>query len=150
MANESAAPTGYHTVQPYLIFKNTRAAIDFYTRVFGATERMCMEREGRVQHAELLIGDSCVMMADENPAFRAFSPPHYGGSPISMMLYVADCDSTYTTAVAAGATSLSEPADQPHGARAAMVVDPFGYSWYVAQHLRDLSPAELEAMMKGS
>ncbi len=148
MSNQSAAPAGYHSVQPYLVFKNTFEAIDFYKRAFDATERLCMkDAAGRVVHAELLIGDSCVMLADENPAHAAYSAEHYGGSPISLMLYVADCDVTYRQAVEAGATSRREPADQDYGDRSAGVVDPFGYSWYLATHTHDVSKEELESLM---
>ncbi len=142
-------PEGYHSVQPYLIFKSAAEAIDFYTKAFGATERMRMAGpDGRIGHAEIQIGDSCIMMADEHPQIGAFSAEHYGGSPISLMVYVDDCDAVYKQALAAGATSTREPADQPYGDRMAGVKDPFGYSWYLGTHIADMSKEELEQLAK--
>ncbi len=89
-----------------------------------------MAKDGRVQHAEIEIGDSCVMLADENAEMGARSPEHYGGSPVSLMVYVTDCDSVYKQALKAGAKSEREPTDQFYGDRMAGVVDPFGYKWY--------------------
>jgi len=132
MSDPRKLPDGYHTIQPYLIFSDTPKAMAFFSRVFGATERMCMRNDGRVVHAELQIGDSVVMLADENPAIEAFSAPHYGGSPVSILVYVDNCDVTYKTALEAGAKSLREPANQPYGDRVAGILDPFGYSWWIA------------------
>ncbi len=137
-------PDGYHSVQPYLIVKNAAGAIDFYTKAFGAKERLRMEKDGRVHHAEIEIGDSCVMLADETPEMRAFSPEHYGGSPVSLMVYVRDCDAVYAQALAAGAKSEREPTDQFYGDRMAGVLDPFGYRWYIGTHIKDVSKQELE------
>jgi PhnB protein len=129
-------PEGYNTLQPYLMFVSAKEAIEFYARVFGAKEKLCMTSpEGRVVHAEIEIGNSVIMLADENAAMDAFAAPHYGGSPVSLMLYVEDCDASYATALAAGATSLREPADQPYGDRMAGVLDPFGYKWWVAHSI---------------
>lgn len=140
-------PDHYHSVQPYLMFQNTRAAIDFYQRAFGATERLCMSAaDGRVGHAEINIGDSVLMMADESPAIEAWSIQHYGGSPVSFVIYTEDCDAMYRRAIDAGATGFREPADQPYGDRMAGVKDPFGYRWFLATHIRDASKEELEAM----
>jgi len=126
-------PEGYNTLQPYLMFASARAAIDWYGKVFGAKEKLCMmSPEGRVVHAEIVLGNSVAMLADENAAIDAFAAPHYGGSPVSLLLYVEDCDETYAEALQAGATSLREPADQPYGDRVAGVLDPFGYTWWVA------------------
>ena len=149
MSPVKAIPDGYHSVQPYLIFKNTSDAIAFYIKAFGATERLRMAGpDGRIGHAEIQIGDSCVMMADENPRTGANSPEHYGGSPISLMVYVEDCDAVYKQALGAGATSTREPANQPYGDRMAGVKDPFGYSWYLGTHIADMSKEELEHLMK--
>jgi PhnB protein len=137
-------PDGYHSIQPYLILNNAAAAIDFYKKAFGAKERMRMEKDGRVQHAEIEIGDSCVMLADENPEMGAHSPEHYGGSPISLMVYVPDCDSVYNRAPDAGAKSEREPADQFYGDRMAGILDPFGYRWYLGTHIRDVSEEEMK------
>jgi PhnB protein len=129
-------PEGYNTVQPYLMFVDCTEAIAFYAKIFGAKEKLCMKTpEGRVAHAEIEIGGSVVMMADENPDMQAFAPAHYGGSPVSLMIYVGDCDATYTLALATGATSAREPADQPYGDRMAGIIDPFGYKWWVAHSL---------------
>lgn len=137
-------PDGYHSIQPYLIFKNAASAIDFYKNAFGAKERFRMEKDGRVGHAELEIGDSCIMLADEHPEIGAYSPEHYGGSPISLVAYVTDCDSVYRQALAAGAKSEREPEDQFYGDRMAGVRDPFGYNWHIATHVKDVSPEELK------
>ncbi len=140
-----AIPDGYHSVQAYLIVENAQKAIEFYKLAFGATERLCMkDKTGRVSHAEIQVGDSCIMMADEHPEIGARNPKHYGGSPVSLMLYVPDCDATYRQAIAAGATSDREPADMPYGDRMAGVADPFGYKWYLGTHIKDMSPEELQ------
>jgi PhnB protein len=129
-------PQGYNTIQPYLMFVNTAEAIAFYAKVFGAKEKVSMKSpEGRVVHAEIEIGTSVMMMADENPGMDAFAAPHYGGSPVSIMIYVDDCDTTYKGALEAGASSLREPTDQPYGDRMAGVTDPFGYKWWIAHCL---------------
>ncbi|MHB1935484.1 MAG: VOC family protein [Acidobacteriaceae bacterium] len=138
-------PDGYRSVQPYLMIDGAAKAIEFYQNAFGATERLCMKQpDGRVGHAELQIGDSIVMMADENPQIEAFSPAHYGGSPISLLIYTEDCDRMYRQAVAAGAKSVREPEDQFYGDRMAGVQDPFGYKWFIATHIKDVSKEELE------
>jgi PhnB protein len=144
----SCAPAGYHSVQPYLIFEKTTAAIAFYMKVFGATERLCMRDDsGHVAHAEIQIGDCCIMMADERPAIEAFSVNHFGGSPITLMVYVPACDEVYQRAIAMGAASVREPADQPHGDRTAGVKDPFGYTWWISTHIKTLTREELEKLM---
>ena len=132
----STIPEGYHSIQPYLMFTNCVEAIAFFAKAFGATEKLRMkDNNGRTVHAELQIGDSVVMMADEHPEIQAFAAPHYGGSPVSLMLYVEDCDTTYNQALAAGATSLRVPTDQPYGDRMAGILDPFGYKWWIAHPL---------------
>lgn len=144
MLSVKPIPDGYHSVQPYLIVKNAAGAIDFYKKAFGAKERFRMAKDGRVQHAEIEIGDSCVMLADENPEMGARSPEHYGGSPVSLMVYVTDCDAVYKQALNAGAKSEREPTDQFYGDRMAGVLDPFGYKWYLGTHVKDVSKEELE------
>jgi len=125
--------SNYNTLQAYLIIKNCAAAIDFYKKAFGATERMRMAHpDGRIGHAEIQIGDTTVMMADEHPEIDAFSPEHYGGSPVSLHFYAGDCDEIYQRALAAGAKTVRQPADQPYGDRNAGVLDPFGYKWWIA------------------
>jgi PhnB protein len=139
-----AIPDGYHSVQPYLYFKNSAEAIAFYAKAFGATERMRMpDKNGRIMHAELSIGDSCIMMADENEALGALSPEHYGGAPMTLVLYVEDCDAVYKRALDAGAKSLREPADQFYGDRTAGVTDPFGFHWWIGTHIKDVSMEEM-------
>jgi PhnB protein len=143
---KSYAPEGYRTIQPYLMFAKAVEAMAYYKELFNATEKLCMKAEnGRVVHAELQFGDSLIMMADENREMEAFAAAHYGGSPVSMMIYVEDCDATYTKAIASGATSLREPADQPHGDRMAGVLDPFGYKWWISQHLSNTRGKEYDA-----
>ena len=145
MANVKPIPNGYHSVQPYLYFNGAADAIAFYTKAFGATERLCMlNKDGKVGHAEIEIGDSCVMIADENQAVGAFSTEHYGGAPMSLMIYVEDCDAVYEKALAAGAKSLREPADQFYGDRMAGIADPFGFHWFIGTHIRDVSKEQLE------
>ncbi len=138
-------PDGYHSIQPYLMMNDTAKAIEFYMQAFGATENLRMKnKDGRVGHAEIKVGNSIVMMADENPETKAFAPAHYGGSPVTLLLYTEDCDAMHHRAVAAGAKSVREPADQFYGDRMSGVEDPFGYTWYIATHIKDVSKDELE------
>lgn len=142
-------PDGYHSIQPYLHIRGADKAIEFYKKAFGAIERMTMAQpDGRIGHAELVFGDSCVMLADEAPERNVFSPQHFGGSAVSIMLYVQDCDATYKQALAAGAKSLREPADQFYGDRSAGVEDPFGFQWWLGTHVRDVSAEEMQAEME--
>jgi PhnB protein len=118
------------------MYVNCGEAMAFYAKVFDAKEKLMMKTpEGRVAHAEMAIGDSVIMMADEHPEIQAFAAAHYGGSPVSLMVYVGDCDTTYARAIEAGATSLREPADQPYGDRMGGVLDPFGYKWWIGHSL---------------
>ena len=133
------------SVQPYLIFAGCAQAMEFYQKAFGATEVMRMKApDGRVGHAEMRIGDSIVMMADEHPEIGAFAAKHYGGSPVSLMLYTEDCDALYRQALAAGAESLREPADQPYGIRMSGVQDPFGYKWWIGTQIKTMSQGEMQ------
>ena len=125
----------YHSVQPYLIVKGAAEALDFYKKAFGATERLRVDFKDRIGHAEILIGDSCIMMADEFPEIGAYGPEHFGGTPVSLMVYLDGVDEVYAQAVAAGAVSERVPADQPHGVRMCGVRDPFGHRWYLASFL---------------
>ena len=145
MSPIKAIPDGYHRIQPYLYIRGAAEAIDFYKKVFGATERMRMPQpDGRIGHAEILFGDSVIMLADEHPEKEIHSPKHFGGSPISIMLYVEDCDAVYQQALSAGAKSLREPADQFYGDRMAGVEDPFGFQWWLGTHIKDVSKEELQ------
>ncbi|HZU09768.1 MAG TPA: VOC family protein [Pseudacidobacterium sp.] len=139
-------PDGYHSVQPYLHVRGAAEAIEFYKKAFGAKERMRMPApDGRLQHAEIEIGNSCIMLADESPDKQFYSPKHLGGSSVSIMLYVKDCDAIYKQALQAGAISLREPADQSYGDRMSGVEDPFGFQWWIATHIRDVSLEEMQA-----
>ena len=147
MPDVKPIPDGYHSIQPYLIFQNCAEAIEFYKKALGATERFRMpDAQGRrIMHAEMQIGNSVIMMADEAPQMDAFSLQHFGGSPVSLLLYTEDCDALYGRALAAGAESIREPADQPYGDRMSGVKDPFGYKWYLATHIKDVSPEQMAA-----
>ncbi len=137
-------PEGYHVVTPYLIVDGAAAAIEFYKKAFGAKEVMRMPAPGgRIGHAEVKIGDSHVMLADENLEMKARSPRSVGGSPISLLLYVDDVDKTVDRAVAAGAKLTRPVADQFYGDRTGGLEDPFGHQWYVATHVEDVSPEEM-------
>ena len=145
MSPVNPIPHGYHSVQPYLHIRGAAKAIDFYKDVFGATEVMRMPQpDGRIGHAEIRIGDTIVMLADEAPERGIHGPQHYGGAAFTLMHYTEDCDATWKKALAAGAKSLREPADQFYGDRMAGFEDPFGFQWYVATHVKDMTPEELQ------
>ena len=138
-------PEGYHTATPYLIVKDAAKAIEFYEKAFGAKEMMRMAQpDGRIGHAEIKIGDSPIMLADEFPEMDARSPQSLGGSPVSILLYVEDVDAMFTQAVAAGATVQRAIADQFYGDRTGGVRDPFGHVWYIATHKENVSPEEIK------
>ena len=150
MSPVKAIPEGYHSVQPYLHVHGAAKAIEFYTQVFGAKEVMRMPQpDGRIGHAEIRIGDSIVMLADEAPEKGIHGPAHYGGAPMTLMFYTDDCDAIYNKAIAAGSKSLREPTDQFYGDRMAGIEDPFGFQWYVATHVRDVSEEDMKAAMAG-
>jgi PhnB protein len=138
-------PDGYHSVTPYLIVDDGAAALAFYKQAFGAVETLRLAAPGgKVGHAEIRIGDSVVMLADENPSMGARSPKTIGGSPISLMVYVENVDAMVAQAVAAGGKLVRPVADQFYGDRTGGVDDPFGYHWYLATHVEDIPPDELE------
>ena len=140
-------PDGYHSVSPYLIIDNRRAgeALDFYVRAFGAKVMLNMPRpDGGVMHAEMKLGDSVIMVADESPKMDAYGPKHYGGTPITLFVYVPDVDATTKQAEKAGAKITRPLEDQFYGDRTAGLEDPFGYKWYLATHIRDVSMEELQ------
>jgi PhnB protein len=142
-------PKGYNAVTPYLVIKDAAKAIDYYKKVFGATEVMRMpDPSGRIGHAELKIGDSHIMLADEFPQMGHQSPSVLGNSPVSMLLYVEDVDSTVERAVADGAQILKPVADQFYGDRSGFIRDPFGHLWGVATHKEDVSAEEMKKRMK--
>jgi PhnB protein len=139
-------PASYPRVTPYLIVDGASAAIDFYTSVLGATERMRMSApEGRVGHAELDLGDSVIMLADESPEVDARSPSTVGGSPVSLHVYVEDADATFKRALDAGAKTLQPVEDKFYGDRSGSFEDPFGHRWNVATHVEDVPPDEMES-----
>ena len=138
-------PEGYNSVTPYLIVDGAAQAIEFYRQAFGATETFRMDGpEGRIGHAELKIGDSHIMLADEHPEMGARGPKTVGGSPISLLLYVEDVDAVVGRAVEAGAKLTRPVADQFYGDRTGGLEDPFGHAWYVATHIEDVAPEELK------
>jgi len=142
-------PDGYHTVTPYLIVKGAAAALEFYKKAFGATELMRMASpDGKVGHAEIRIGDSPIMLADEFPEMGALSPQSLGGSPVGILLYVPDVDAMAGQAIAAGATVVRPLKDQFYGDRSGTFTDPFGHKWTIATHKEDLSPEEIERRSK--
>lgn len=141
-------PDGYHSVTPYLIVRGGTRAIDYYTKAFGATELMRLDAPGGLLgHAEIKIGDSTVMLADENPEWGAKSPDTYGGSSVHLMIYVEDCDTVFKRAIAAGAKETRPLKDQFYGDRSGSLTDPFGHSWTIATHKEDVSEDEMKRRM---
>ena len=145
MANVNPIPNSYPRVIPYLAVDGAAEAIEFYKDVLGAEERMRMPMpDGKIGHAEIQIGDSHVMLADEFPEMGFLSPLTVGGSPVMMHLYVEDVDATANKAVAAGAKVTKPVADQFYGDRGGQLQDPFGHNWYVSTHKEDVSPEEVK------
>lgn len=139
---------GYHSVTPYLIVRGAARAIEYYKQAFGATELFRMDAPGnKIGHAEIKIGDSPVMLADEHPERGAKSPESYGGSPVSLMIYVEDVDTVFTRALAAGGTEKQPLKDQFYGDRSGTLTDPFGHTWTVATHKEDVAPEEMQRRM---
>jgi PhnB protein len=137
-------PDGYRALTPYLIVADAAGAIAFYQRVFGASERMRHnDPNGKIGHAELVIADSLIMLADEFPEHNARGPAAYGGSPVTLHLYVDDVDAVVERAASAGATVTRPVADQFYGDRAGSVTDPYGHVWHIATHIEDVSAEEL-------
>ena len=144
MANVQPIPDGYPQVTPYLCVDGAAAAIDFYTDVFGATERMRMPSPGgRIGHAELQIGDSLIMLADEHPEMGIRGPKAIGGTPVTISLYVEDADGVFERAVQNGATATRPVEDQFYGDRMGQFEDPFGHKWSVATHVEDVPEDEM-------
>ncbi|HWC12030.1 MAG TPA: VOC family protein [Acidimicrobiales bacterium] len=141
-------PDGYPQITPYLLVDDAAAAIEFYASVFGATERLRMPAPGgKIGHAELQLGDSLLMVADEFPETGGRSPRTVGGSPVIVSVYVEDVDAVFERAVQAGATALRPVEDQFYGDRTAQLEDPFGHQWSVATHVEDVPPDEMERRM---
>lgn len=143
-ANVKAIPEGYHTITPYLSIKGAADAIEFYKRAFGAKEVMRLAQpDGRIGHAELQLGDSRVMLADEFLDMDFRSPQSIGGSPVTLHMYVEDVDTVVKQAVAAGAKVTRPVQDQFYGDRSGTLTDPYGHIWHVSTHKEDLSPEEI-------
>ena len=141
-------PEGYHTLTPHLIVKNASAAIEFYKKALGATEVMRMNGPGgKLMHGELKVGTSHLMLADEFPEWGSKGPLSYGGSCVSLHLYVPDVDAAFNQAVAAGATVRMPVTDMFWGDRYGQVVDPFGHVWSLATHKEDVSAEECARRM---
>lgn len=139
-------PEGYHSVTPYITCKDAKAAIDFYKRAFGAQEIYTMPGPGGhgVMHAEIMVGDSHVMLSDEFPGAGTKSPQSLGGTTCTLFLYVKDVDAAFEKAVAAGAQPSMPPANQFWGDRFGSVTDPFGHTWSMATHVEDVAPEDMQ------
>ena len=151
MSKVSYIPKDYNSVTPYLIVKDAARAIEYYKKVFGATETVRMNGpEGKIGHAELKIGNSHIMLADENPSMGQghASASTIGTSPVSLYVYLPDVDRVIRQAVVEGAKILKPVEDQFYGDRSGFIQDPFGHFWSVATHVEDVSPKELEERMK--
>ena len=139
-------PEDMHSLTPHIVCKDALGAIEFYKRAFGAVDAgTLLSRDGSLMHAMIRIGDSALMLMEENPQWGAFGPDAQKGSPVSLHLYVNDVDAAFAKAVAAGATSKMEPVDMFWGDRYGALVDPYGHSWALATHIKDLTPEEIEA-----
>ena len=138
-------PEGYHSITPYLVISEAAKAIDWYKQAFGAQQTLRMEdpSTGKIGHAELKIGDSYIMLADEYPDMGYRSPKTLGGAGISLLLYVKDVDGTVKQAVDAGAKLERPLQDQFYGDRTGTIQDPFGHVWTIATHIEDVSPEEM-------
>jgi PhnB protein len=142
-------PDGYYTATPYLVMKNAASALEFYKKAFGAEELMRFPMPGgRIAHAEIKIGNSPIMLADESPEMGYRGPESLGGSSVSLMLYVEDVDRSFAKAVAAGAKVTKPLKDEFYGDRAGTVTDPFGHVWTIATHKEDVSMEEMQRRMK--
>ncbi len=141
-------PDGIHSITPYLIVNDAAGAIEFYKKAFGAEEVMRLPAgEGKLGHAEIQIGDSRVMLADEHPEAGAVSPTTVGGSPVSICFYVEDVDSMFKRAIEAGGKEMRPVADMFYGDRMGVLTDPFGHQWSVMTHIEDLTPEEIGERM---
>ncbi len=138
-------PPGFHALNAYLTVRGAAEAMAFYERAFGAQEIFrLVDDQGRVGHAEVRIGDTILMLAEEHPEFGIFGPRKFGGSPVRLHLYVEDVDAVYARAVAAGARAVSPLANQFYGDRSGRLEDPFGHCWLLASHIEDVSSEEMQ------
>ena len=144
MSKTNYIPKGFNSVTPYLVIKGAAKAIDYYKKVFGATEVVRMPGpDGQVGHAELQIGDSRIMLADENPSMGSRSAESIGGSPVSLYVYLPDSDKVVAKAAAEGAKILKPVENQFYGDRSGFIEDPFGHLWGIATHVEDVSDQEM-------
>jgi PhnB protein len=144
-----AVPAGHHTVTPYLAVNDGMKALEFYKKAYGATELFHLEMpDGRLGHAEIRIGDSVIMLADEFPEHGGTSPRTLGGSPVNIHLYVEDVDAFVKKAVSAGAKEKKPVMDQFYGDRSGQLEDPYGHLWWVATHKEDVSPDDMQQRVK--
>ena len=142
-------PAGYHSITPYLIINGAAAALEFYKNAFGAKEKVRMPAPGgRIGHAEILIGTSRVMLADENPAMGARAPQPGSSSPVSILLYVKDVDKVFERAVNSGARVERPVENQFYGDRAGTLIDPYGHRWHIHTHIEEVSPKEMQRRMQ--
>ena len=151
MSDVKPIPEGYEGITPYLICKNAEAAIDFYKRAFGAEEILRMGKPGeRVGHCEMKIGTAIFMLADEFPEMGGVSPETFGGTPVSLYVYVEDVDAFAQKAVGEGLKVIRPVADQFYGDRSGYFEDPFGHKWGFATHVEDLTPEQIEERAKAA
>ena len=144
-------PEGYHTATPYLIIRGAADAIEFYKKAFGATELFRFPTpDGKIGHAEIKIGDSPIMLADEYPEMGYKSPQTLGGSPVSIMIYVEDVDTVFNRAVASGASVKEAVSDKFYCDRLGTLTDPFGHVWHVSTHKEDVSVEEMQRRAKAA
>jgi PhnB protein len=142
-------PPGYAGATPYLIIRDADRALDFYKEVFGAKETLRLDYpDGKVAHAELAIGEGHVMLSEELPDRGFRGPLSFGGTPVSLLVYVKDVDAVFAKAIAAGAETKHPVADQFYGDRSGTIVDPFGHVWSIATHKKDMSAAEMKKAME--
>lgn len=144
MSTFKPIPKGDHAVTPYLAIKGADAAIQFYQRVFGAKETGRLLMGGAIGHAELQIGDSKIMLAEENLDWGNKSPLALGGTPVTIALYVDDVDATYQLALDAGATAIMPVKDEFYGLRVGMFYDPFGHKWHIMTPIEEVSFEEVQ------
>jgi PhnB protein len=149
MAKVKPIPEGHNSVSPYLVVNGAAKALDFYKKAFGATEIMRFDTpDGKIGHAEIRIGDTVVMLADEHPDHDAHAPRKFGGSPVGLHLYLEDVDAVWSRATAAGAKVKQPLTNQFYGDRNGALEDPFGHRWHLSTHVEDVSAEEIGRRMK--
>lgn len=149
MANIKKIPEGYHTVTPYMTIKNAAKALEFYKQALNAKILYSLpDPQGLIVHAEIQIGDSRIMLSDEMPNWNSKGPEAYGGSPMSIMLYVEDVDALFTQAINAGGVEVRPVTNQFYGDRTGTFKDPFGHVWTLSTHVEDVPEDEIQRRMK--